>query len=231
MIEVTVRCGCTRTMSPEWSAGPGRYRCGCGARVTLAGLPKIDATHCPMPRGKRVCNGPKLADRPLCEPCMIKVADEALRNPELAGQLGEQRGVTEFHVRRIDRQKELLTEYAEYKRIDRSEEAPKCGVVYYCELRPGIVKIGTTLYLHNRMSSLHIPRGAVLAAEPGTYDVEKLRHQQFAHLRIGKPEDFIVDDSLRAHVDHLAAEHGDPFDLATRLWVQHQELAKAATQS
>lgn len=166
--------------------------------------------------------------RLLCEPCMISVADEALRTPELAAELGDQRGVSEFKHRQYERRKQLLADWQEANanRADRRPDGPKCGVVYYCELRPGIVKIGTTLNLFNRMSSLHIPRGAVLAAEPGTYDIEKLRHQQFGHLRIGRPEDFIVDDGLRAHIDHLADQHGDPFELATRLWREQQELAQ-----
>lgn len=227
-IEVTVRCGCSRIMRTDGAAGPAHYRCGCGARVALTGLPTRSATRCQMPRGNRVCNGPKLADRPLCEPCMIKVADEALLTPDLAGQLGDQRGVAEFNTRQLERREQLLADWrdANASRVDRTPVGPRCGVVYYCELRPGIVKIGTTLNLPARMSSLHIPRGAVLAAEPGTYDVEKLRHQQFSHVRIGKPEDFIVDDSLRAHIDKLAAEHGDPFELATRLWLEQEELAQ-----
>lgn len=157
---------------------------------------------------------------------MIKVAEEALRTPDLVDQLTDQRVVEDVKRRRWEREQQLLQDYRDHKRIDRRPDAPKIGVVYYCELRPGIVKIGTTLNLYSRMSGLHIPRACVLAAEPGTYDVETQRHRQFAHLRIGRPEDFIVDDGLRAHIDQLAIEHGDPFELATRLWREQQEVAQ-----
>lgn len=102
-------------------------------------------------------------------------------------------------------------------------------MVYYCELRPGIVKIGTTMKLAARMAALHVPVGAVLAAEPGSYDLEKTRHRQFADLRITQREDFRVDEALRTHIEDVAAEHGDPFELVTRLTQELAELAQDPT--
>src|SRR5690349_9429413 len=101
-------------MRVDGVAGPGCYRCGCGARVALSGLPKRDEKRCPMPRGNRVCNGPKLEDRPLCEPCMISVADEALRIPGLAEELGERRGVAELKRRKYDREQQLIEAWREH---------------------------------------------------------------------------------------------------------------------
>jgi hypothetical protein len=230
MIEITVRCGCSRTMRAD-AVGPGRYRCGCGAQVALSGLPKVDDRHCALPKGNRICNGPKLADAMACEPCSVLIAKEVLADKEAVEQLGTNAGATAYRTARKAELDRLLALREDLVRIDRSPDAPKCGVVYYAELRPGILKIGTTLNLRTRMSTLHVPPASVVAAEPGTYDVEKARHQQFAHLRIGRGEDFRVDEGLREHVEALAAEHGDPFDLATRLTRQAEELASRASQS
>lgn len=226
MVEVTVRCGCSRPMRPDTYAGPGRYRCGCGARVALSGLPKLDDRHCSLRNGRRVCNGPKLPDAIACEPCTILIATLALADPELAERLGTGQGATEFGLARMAETKRLLALNAELVRADRDPEVPKATVVYYCELRPGIVKIGTTMKLSARMAALHVPVGAVLAAEPGSYDLEKARHRQFAGLRITQREDFRVDEALRTHIEGVANQHGDPFELVTRLTRELTELAQ-----
>lgn len=229
-LEIGVRCGCGRTMTPDVS-GPQRYRCGCGQRVQLTGVPAYSRTRCSLLRGERMCNGPKPADAAACEPCSVRIATLALADPEVAQQLGTERGATEYALARKAETERMLAAAAELVRVDRSPDAPKTGVVYYAELRPGIVKIGTTLNLPMRMSSLHIPPASVIAAEPGTYDVEKQRHRQFAHLRIGQREDFRVDDELRAHVEALATEHGNPYELARHLAEQARVLASRPSQS
>ena len=228
-MEITVRCGCTRTMRPDTFAGPGSYRCGCGARVALSGLPDNDARRCPIRVDKRTCRGAKLPDAMACRPCTILIAKLALANPAVACQLGTDQGAVEFSLARQAETERLLA--MDLTRVDRRPDAPKCGVVYYAELRPGIVKIGTTLNLVARMNGLHIPPASVIAAEPGTYDVEKTRHRQFADQRIGQREDFRVDEVLRAHVEAVAAEHGNPYELAARLADQTSGLASRASQS
>jgi hypothetical protein len=226
VIEVTVRCGCSRPMQPDTFAGPGRYRCSCGARVALSGLPKLDDRHCALPKGTRICNGPKLPDAMACEPCSVRIATDVLTDPEVARQLGRQQGATDYGLARIAETERMLAQRAELTRVDRRPDVPKACVVYYCELRPGIVKIGTTMHLATRMGTLHIPPGAVLAAEPGHYELEKRRHRQFAGLRVAQREDFRIDDALRAHIDEVASQHGDPFALATRLRDDLQRLAQ-----
>ena len=233
MIEITVRCGCTRLMMPDTFAGPGRYRCSCGARVGLTGLPAINDRRCQLPRGKRLCNGPKLPDALVCEPCSVWIATDVLKDPEVVRQLGANDGAIAYRNARHDEQMRLiaLARSPELMRADRRPDTPKACVVYYCELRPGIVKIGTTMNLTSRMSALHIPAGAVLAAEPGHYDLEKTRHRQFARLRIAQREDFVIDDELRTHIEGLAQTYGDPFALMARLRSELAGLAKDPTQS
>lgn len=80
-------------------------------------------------------------------------------------------------------------------------------VVYYADMRGGIIKIGfTTQPIGTRMTQLRA--GTLLATEPGDDQLERLRHQQFAHLRIGKREDFRAAPELTSHIDMLVRHHG-----------------------
>lgn len=227
MIEVTVRCGCSRTMRAD-GRNAGRYVCGCGASVTLAGLPRFDDRHCPLPRGTRVCNGPKNPDHVVCEPCSVMLAGIALAIPEQAEQLADSRASIDFH-QRYESQFSLFMEKREEKQrqFNRQEAARKVCVVYYALLRPGVVKIGTTTQLGIRMDSFRVPAENVLAAEPGHYKLEAQRHKLFAEQRInGNYEDFRLDDQLQAHIDKVRAAHGDPYELVTRILQKQQELAE-----
>lgn len=232
-MEITVRCGCTRTMQTDTYAGAQRYRCSCGARVGLYGLPKLDATHCSLYRGGRVCNGPKDRDAPTCQPCMTNIARHAMNDPEvvelLAGKLAD---VDFYEIRQgqLDQRKQLERERLE--KFERRDDARRCCVVYYCRIRPGVIKIGTTIQLAVRMDSFRLPADAVLAAEPGSYQLENMRHRQFEQLRIHpRREDFHLDDSLQTHIDNLVRIHGQPYDLANTILERQLELASRGTQS
>jgi len=90
------------------------------------------------------------------------------------------------------------------------------SVVYYIRLSADRIKIGTTVNLKLRLTNLHIRRDAVLATEPGSYDLERARHQQFADLRYtdGKAtrqlEDFEPGQVLLDHIAMLRKHFGDP---------------------
>jgi hypothetical protein len=80
-------------------------------------------------------------------------------------------------------------------------------VVYYALIGPH-VKIGTTGDVAKRMREL---KGAhLLAVEPGSYDIEKHRHAQFAHLHLpvyGKrSEMFEPGEDLLEHIDRLVQD-------------------------
>jgi HNH endonuclease/T5orf172 domain len=79
-------------------------------------------------------------------------------------------------------------------------------LVYYA-LREGMVKIGTTTGLAQRMSQLDIDR--VLAIEPGSEVVEARRHAQFAGLRVHH-EWFRPCEDLISHTDVLRRLYGLP---------------------
>jgi hypothetical protein len=83
---------------------------------------------------------------------------------------------------------------------DRIIAARENAVVYYAEVGGGNIKIGTTVNLKMRQESLYMN---VLVTEPGSYDVEHERHEQFAEERI-RGELFRPSDRLMRHIKKLS---------------------------
>lgn len=75
------------------------------------------------------------------------------------------------------------------------------ALVYYLRFADR-VKIGTTIALAQRLRS--IPHDELLALEPGSYDVEFKRHEQFAALRV-TGEWFRYEEPLTTHIENLKA--------------------------
>lgn len=83
--------------------------------------------------------------------------------------------------------------------------------IYYLRFGDRI-KIGTSSSLKARLSTL--PYDEVLALEPGSYDLERSRHDEFApHLIDGQREWFRDAPELWAHVHGLRERFGAPADL------------------
>jgi hypothetical protein len=85
--------------------------------------------------------------------------------------------------------------------------AAETGCVYYITWRRDdrFVKIGTTLTASRRFKELNGPTGdrvRLLVAEPGSYEQESVRHEQFADLRKPGTELFAYTEKI---VDHIAA--------------------------
>lgn len=81
--------------------------------------------------------------------------------------------------------------------------------VYY--LRVGeFIKIGYSANIKQRLSQMRLNADAVLATEPGGRDLERLRHQQFTHLRQGRREDFETAADLLSHVAMVREHFGPP---------------------
>lgn len=86
-------------------------------------------------------------------------------------------------------------------------------LVYYAR-RGNLIKIGTTTQVCYRMRKLKADD--LLAVEPGSYEVETLRHGQFAaeqvviERRTHPNEWFRPSDALLAHTEALRALHGLP---------------------
>lgn len=202
-------------MVPESAKGPGHFRCGCGMRIAVNGLPVETDKRCPIRFKRRQCARPKRSHEPVCERCAVRIAEATLRSSRLAAQIADKDA-----VERLDAARSLAWERERERRIQAWKQIKAYGahVVYYVRVRPGVVKIGTTSGLTSRMQGLRLADEDVLAAEPGDRSLEKQRHAQFEALRIRKRwEDFQLTDELQAHIDAVAAEHGDPFELEARL--------------
>ncbi len=78
------------------------------------------------------------------------------------------------------------------------------SVVYYVE-NHGLIKIGTSYEVERRARVLG---GQLLATEPGSYDLERQRHCQFAGSRVGRTEWFQPTAALRRHIAGLAGGGG-----------------------
>lgn len=85
-------------------------------------------------------------------------------------------------------------------------------VVYYVRMQDGTVKIGTSADFLSRIRRHGLPgmrgKDRVLAIEFGGRALERKRHQQFAHLRIGKTERFRIGADLIDHIKSIRAETG-----------------------
>jgi Meiotically up-regulated gene 113 len=83
-------------------------------------------------------------------------------------------------------------------------------VVYYAVRRddPDLLKIGTSVQVRHRLSGLGKTTRPLrlLAAEPGSYDVEKKRHQQFFTYRV-TGEWYRHDPALMEHMRSLRVEY------------------------
>jgi hypothetical protein len=84
-------------------------------------------------------------------------------------------------------------------------------VVYYIDLGRGIVKIGTSSDFLTRIKAYKLGRAnyaeRVLAIEFGGRDLERQRHREFAHLRLGRTERFVAENDLWDHIEEVRAKH------------------------
>lgn len=230
-VELTISCGCGRKMTPNAIKGAGHYRCGCGMRIGIEGLPVRPARQCPVMRGRRLCNRPKEPSADVCDTCAEQITRVTMTRP------GLWRNVALADVKdRYDEERQRAThDYAAERQRESERQAElrslrDFNVVYYVRVRPGVVKIGTTRHLPSRMGALRVEPSAVLAAEPGTQKLEAVRHKQFAHLQTGRyREDFELGDQLVAHIEALVAQHGEPYAVHAQIEVRQRQLAQELT--
>ena len=78
-------------------------------------------------------------------------------------------------------------------------------VVYYLRFTDGLVKIGTSRQALERLAKHRRTKGdvEVLAVEFGGRDLERQRHEQFAHLRPTRHEHFTPAPELMDHIESL----------------------------
>ncbi len=113
-----------------------------------------------------------------------------------------------------------------FAREEAKAERGDAGVVYYMQFGNRI-KIGFTTDLDARSKS--VPNDEVLAAEPGSYELERVRHKEFAAHKVKSMKEwFTISPELALHIASVRAQHGEPFALTrnykSRRWNDSTEV-------
>lgn len=97
-----------------------------------------------------------------------------------------------------------LTDEEREEHERREAERLSRSVVYYIRIGDH-VKIGTSINVSDRLRSFYLDESALLATEPGGYDLEKQRHREFADERVSTNRElFNPSRRLLAHIEELA---------------------------
>jgi hypothetical protein len=218
MANVTVTCGCGRAMAPELARGA--FRCGCGTTVRVA-VSEPPACSSAADDGSKCRTVPSreaaLLGLSLCADHFTKLAEmfEALHLDEATRAGAAREAELDAREERL-REREwdvnnLIEQWSEDSRTarrairvwhDRRDQTVD-WYVYYVRIGD-VIKIGTTGAFKQRMNTL-MP-DEILAVEPGGLQLERLRHREFAHLRV-RGERFSPGDDLMAHIASVRAEH------------------------
>lgn len=174
------------------------------------------------------CTGPRYDGHPLCKNHCRQLAASMMYVPEVRDAMLDTAASAEVTVRAEQREHQKAIADAEFvaqATFNNQVRRPDCPIVYYVRLGFDHIKIGTSIYLPQRMRDLRvIDTSHVLAAEPGGREVERRRHLQFAHLKYEiLLEDFRQAPDLMEHIAAVRAEHGDPFELHRRLMGEARE--------
>ena len=122
-------------------------------------------------------------------------------------------GAQALAARRAEREAERAVTLA--SQSDPDDWRRSRSVVYYVRIGDH-VKIGYTIHLTTRMSTLRVGKDALLAVEPGWREGEAERHKMFAAERQGRREDFNPSRRLLGHVSAMRAKYGEPYGYAAR---------------
>jgi hypothetical protein len=201
MPDITVACSCGRTMTPDVLAGNGSYRCGCGNRVKVT--------------VKETANCTGLAENG--ERCrLVPIREAAQFDLTLCGQHYEGYLSVLDLIRDGERARESIEILASMENDDEAagrarwqeyrQLAAEQAVVYYVRIRD-LIKIGTTTNMKDRMNKLLADE--VLATEPGGEELERMRHKQFAHLKV-RGERFDPGPDLLSHIAMIREHFGEP---------------------
>jgi hypothetical protein len=99
-----------------------------------------------------------------------------------------------------------LEEQKQAQARDEQRWAEAKPVVYYVQVGE-FVKIGTTIRIRQRMKA-YPPNKRLLATEPGGYELESRRHEQFAHLLAQGREWYRPEVKLIDHINILRKASG-----------------------
>lgn len=149
------------------------------------------------------CDAPSVEDAPfpICQAHVDRLLKHYQQEPLELGREMMQRFTEQMDLRRPEYSAAAL----EAMRLNEAQ-----ALVYYVRVREGRIKIGYTTQMKQRLSALRVDETELLATEPGGRDAEAQRHTQFAHLRIGRTEDFRDAPELFELIDLLHGQFGPP---------------------
>lgn len=136
---------------------------------------------------------------------IVSFTDEVMKIKQMVFKYDEIYLLSQKAVSDRDARQELL----ERRKTQMTPDEAKDAVVYYIRLTGDRVKIGTTRNLMRRMKDFRAKAPDLLAIESGGYNLEAYRHHQFEHLRIGREEEFRMEQDLVDHINSLR-EDGAP---------------------
>lgn len=113
------------------------------------------------------------------------------------------------------------------ERVDATNRLLVPGWVYYA-LIDGLIKIGYARSVPDRMRQ-YPPTAQLLAAEPGTLQLERARHQHFGHTLAKGREWFTDTPDLRDWIDTVISEYGTVDDLKPR-WGREEKRPTVASK-
>ncbi|MFB7500038.1 GIY-YIG nuclease family protein [Streptomyces sp. NPDC056161] len=210
MQELTVNCGCGRTMTLDALKGRGAFRCGCGVRIRIAenarasSACQVDGCRTASVTGQKIRLCPDHRD----EITVVLAQDIARTDIKSLVQLQE-RGAGRWEPPVIPVYIGPAVGPTDAATVVR--EVPGTGrhdpIVYF--LRNGDrVKIGTTTNLASRMTALSLRKTNVILALDGGRELEGLLHRRFYSHRIGNTEWFNFADEIK----HFVAVRRKPLD-------------------
>jgi hypothetical protein len=209
MENVSVRCGCGRVMRQPGTSPRGTFACGCGARVAVS---VSDRPQCiGLSENDQRCGFLPVREAAqfalsLCTDHFVGYLDvlSKIREGEQARQAVHEAAMTLLAEGRLDAEERQVAWERESREQRKAYEAQ--SVVYYVRMRD-LIKIGYTTNMTARMGNLIVDE--VLATEPGGEPLERMRHKQFAALKV-RGERFREGPEFVSHIAMIREHYGEP---------------------
>ncbi|MDX3353910.1 GIY-YIG nuclease family protein [Streptomyces sp. ME01-24h] len=202
MHEVTVRCGCGRTMNLDAPRGRGAFRCGCGARIHVTLNEAAASSACSVTG----CRGSSVTGKAirLCpdhrdEAVMLLATDVARSNLRQLAVLRDE-GATKWREPVIpvyDGPSVATTDAAIVREVNLTG---KHEPVVYFLLNGDRVKIGYTANLKARLTALSLRPQNLLLLLDGGQNLEYDLHRRFHAHRIADTEWFHFAEEIQEFI-------------------------------
>ena len=150
---------------------------------------------------------------PLCLAHADAVADAVLEDRLIEADF-KHHELNHASLDAAQREREQRSRAASRRAGDAQFKGEHPGFVYFVEVGERI-KIGYSVDVRRRMRA-YPPGSVLLAVEPGSPEMERQRHQQFAGCLLDGREWFRPDDVILEQAAAIREQHGDPSRFAHR---------------